>query len=78
MATMTEIEYLDRIDNELQRIFNMAATARDDAQLALEAVQTLKQRLLERKLELHNEQNWQRFASEPATTRAAWQGRDEG
>lgn len=52
MATMTEIEYLDRTDNELQRIFNMAAAARDDAQLALEAVQTLKQRLFERKLEL--------------------------
>lgn len=52
MATMTEIELLDKIDSELQAVFDLAVEARDNAQAAIVAVKAIKEANLKRKIEL--------------------------
>lgn len=49
---MSEIEYLDQIDNKVQAVFDLAVAARDEAQAAIVAAQAIKADLLRRKIEL--------------------------
>lgn len=52
MQLVSELEYLDTIDQRAQAIFDLAVAARDEAQAAIEAAQSLKAELLRRKIEL--------------------------
>lgn len=49
---MTELEHIDQLDHKLQAIFDLAIDARDGAQAAIVAVNTLRAELLRRKIEL--------------------------
>lgn len=49
---MSELEYLDTIDQRTRAIFDLAVAARDEAQSAIDATQALKAELLRRKIEL--------------------------
>lgn len=47
-----EVEYLDAVDEQIQRVFDLAAAARDEAQKAIEAAQSIRAELLRRKIEI--------------------------
>lgn len=49
---MTQIELLDKMDNELQAVFDLAVEARDNAQAAIVAIKAIKEANLQRKIEL--------------------------
>lgn len=53
---MSEIEYLDEIDNKLQTAFNVAVNARDEAQNAMTAIINLKQDLIQRKMQIQRKE----------------------
>lgn len=60
---ISELEYLDHLDEQVQRIFDLAIAARNEAQAAIRAAQAVKADLLYRKIELQRAQ-----LAETATT----------
>lgn len=48
----TEIQYLDKLEGELQHVFDSDVEARDHAQSALEQANQLKAKITQRRIEL--------------------------
>lgn len=49
---MSELEFIDELNTELQGVFDEALAARDGAQAAIDHVQRIKARLLQRRIEI--------------------------
>lgn len=53
---MTELEHIAELERELQSVFELAASARDEAQKALSEIIEMKARLTRRQIELLKQQ----------------------
>jgi len=55
-AVNSEIEYLRLLERRLQSIFDVSVAARDEAQIAVNSINSLKQKLLQRQIELQRKE----------------------